>query len=240
MVGRLARLVLLLASCGVAWNAFAADTEASEAMQSRQSIIETAHAFLEQQVADHARTAEVEVDGGDPRLRLPACASPPEAFLPRGGRTMGSVTVGVRCEGPKPWTLYLQGRVKVLAPVVVTSRPLSKGTVIRTDDVQLQDTDLSRLTSGYYEDPSEVVGKTARWSLQADMPLGPQAVEPTRMIRRGDRVAIVASSGGIKVQMQGEAVADGAQGEVIKVRNLSSKRVVEGEVTAPGTVRVRF
>jgi flagella basal body P-ring formation protein FlgA len=38
--------------------------------------------------------------------------------------------------------------------------------------------------------------------------------------------------------MQGEALRDGAVGEAIGVRNLSSQRVVEGRVTAEGAVEI--
>jgi flagella basal body P-ring formation protein FlgA len=38
--------------------------------------------------------------------------------------------------------------------------------------------------------------------------------------------------------MQGEAVMDGRRGERIRVRSLSSKKIVEGVVTAPGVIKV--
>ena len=39
-------------------------------------------------------------------------------------------------------------------------------------------------------------------------------------------------------RMAGEALQDGAKGEMIRVRNLSSRQELQGEVVAPGLVRV--
>jgi flagella basal body P-ring formation protein FlgA len=38
--------------------------------------------------------------------------------------------------------------------------------------------------------------------------------------------------------MSGKALADGVAGQRVQVRNLSSRRVVEGTVVAPGLIRV--
>ena len=43
-----------------------------------------------------------------------------------------------------------------------------------------------------------------------------------------------------EVVTQGEALRAGAKGEVIEVKNLSSRQVVEAEVVSPGVVRVRM
>ena len=52
-------------------------------------------------------------------------------------------------------------------------------------------------------------------------------------------MTILSEAGGIQVRMNGEALADGTQGKVVRVRNASSKRIVEGEVIAKGMVKVR-
>ena len=49
---------------------------------------------------------------------------------------------------------------------------------------------------------------------------------------------LVASVRGIEVLAEGEAMADGTPGGRIKVLNLTSKRVVEGEVESSSRVRV--
>jgi flagella basal body P-ring formation protein FlgA len=40
--------------------------------------------------------------------------------------------------------------------------------------------------------------------------------------------------------MQGQALSDGVPGQTIRVRNLRSRKIIEGVVTANGNVVVRF
>ncbi|MCY1454933.1 flagella basal body P-ring formation protein FlgA [compost metagenome] len=58
------------------------------------------------------------------------------------------------------------------------------------------------------------------------------------MVSKGDQVVISAMSPAINVRMPGEALSNGAPGEQIRVRNLSSGRVVKARVKGPGQVQV--
>jgi len=42
----------------------------------------------------------------------------------------------------------------------------------------------------------------------------------------------------LKVQMNGKALQDGSAGDLIRVKNLSSDRVIQGEVQMDGTVSI--
>jgi flagellar basal body P-ring formation protein FlgA len=68
--------------------------------------------------------------------------------------------------------------------------------------------------------------------------LTPNDAQPQRLVRRGETVTVVSRSGGIEVRAGGTALTDGARGERIRVRNDSSRRIVEGVVTAAGRIEV--
>ena len=59
-------------------------------------------------------------------------------------------------------------------------------------------------------------------------------------VRRGERVSILATTAALQVRMEGEALSDGAIGEIIRVRNLSSRQEIEAQVVGPGQVQVRM
>ncbi|WP_406672909.1 flagellar basal body P-ring formation chaperone FlgA [Natronospira sp.] len=44
----------------------------------------------------------------------------------------------------------------------------------------------------------------------------------------------------VEVSMAGEALQNGARGQRIRVRNLSSGKELEGVVSGEGTVKIRF
>lgn len=51
-------------------------------------------------------------------------------------------------------------------------------------------------------------------------------------------VTIVANVGGIEVRMKGKALKSGALGDWVSVKNVSSKRQIEGRVTDAGVIQV--
>lgn len=49
---------------------------------------------------------------------------------------------------------------------------------------------------------------------------------------------MVANTAGLRVTMQGKALADGSRGDRIRVKNLSSGQVVTGTVVRSGVIQV--
>jgi len=66
----------------------------------------------------------------------------------------------------------------------------------------------------------------------------PTMLKAQRLIERGQRVTVLAGGNGLEVRMPAEALSHGAKGERIRVRNLSSHRIIEGVVAGAGLVRV--
>lgn len=188
--------------------------------------------------AGYGQTPDVRAGKLDARLRLSECDEPLEAFQPPGGKTLGNITVGVRCNGTRSWSLYVPVKVSIYDRVVAAARPLTRGEVIETGDVKLVERDLAQLQSGYFSDPSEVAGMEVTRTVAMDATLTNYLIKEPLQVRRGQRVILVANSGGLEVRMAGEALSDGAAGARIKVRNLSSKRVVDGTILSATTVQV--
>jgi flagella basal body P-ring formation protein FlgA len=205
--------------------------------------IETIQKLVEEFLLDETVTTsgQVSVQSGriDSRLRLPACAEM-EAYWPDGARQLGNVTVGVRCHGPSSWSLFVRARVEVLAQIMVSSRPLSRGAVLGAADFDISTQDITRLGSGYFTDPQQLSGAVMTRAVRAGTVLTPAMVRAALAVRRGERVSILAVAGGLQVRMEGEALSDGAPGELIRVRNLSSRQEIEAEVIGPGQVQVRM
>ena len=122
----------------------------------------------------------------------------------------------------------------------MTTHPILRGAIFGPEDVQQEVKDTARLTQGYLTDLKDVIGMVARRSVPAGAVLHPGLVQAPVVIRRGETVVLLARANGMEVRVEGRAMADGAVGDVIRVRNLSSGRVVEGVVVSPGVVEVRF
>lgn len=231
------RFCLLLLALGLAPPLWAAQPPE---LQSAEVIGQAVLDYLSAQNSRDTLVPHITIGNIDARLRLGRCDHPLETFSPPGQKTVGSTTVGVRCHRPVSWTLYVQANVALYQPVMVARRPMPRGTVLSSTDVELVEKDVARLTLGYITELRDVDGMVLKRSINAGAVLSPGLIQAPASIRRGERVTILGATGGVEVRMEGLALMDGAKGNLIRVRNLSSGREIEGVVTAPGIVQVRL
>jgi flagella basal body P-ring formation protein FlgA len=213
----------------------AADSQPSNDL--RQSVL----SFLQTQTANQLKQ-DIEINVGriDRRLKLAACQKPPTPFLAAGAKLQGKLTVGLRCMGPKPWTVYIPAQIKIFANVVTATQPLLRGSKISAADVMPMRQEISQLRGGYFQKTTAVIGKILKQNLAAGHVISPARVKAPILVRRGEKVAIIVSIGSLKVRGKGEALRDAALGELVSVRNSRSRRIVQGIATKPGTVNVQM
>lgn len=215
---RLARLLLavLLST--------AAATAAASGFQPVQSIRDAALAAL-----SDPRGAEATLD---PALRMPRCAEALQA------RQTGAGTVEVGC--PSGWRLFVPVRMDRSQPVLVLLRGVASGEPISADMFTIERRDPGRIAGAPVADPADAVGRVARRVLTAGSVLTASDLVAPRLVRRGDSIALVARNNGVEVRMAGRALGDAGERERVSVENLSSRRVVQGVVTAEGDVVVGY
>ena len=210
----------------------------ADAIQSLESIRDTAGEYAKNNATGHSVPPMVAVNRLDSRLRLPKCTQPLEAFSPPAGQKLGRTTVGVRCSGNKPWSLYVPVTVSLNADVIVAAHNLARGSVLSATDLTLEKKDITKLRRGFFDQPTQAVGKVLKRNLQRGQVLHTQHMVTPSAIKKGSEVIILANSSKVQVRMPGKALSNGAIGELIKVRNIRSKKELEATVLSPGVVRV--
>lgn len=225
---------------GAATARVSAPQKTDNAVHSLEDIRTTALDYATAQ-AQTIAGVEVAVTGGrlDRRLRLKSCDAPLEAFRPIGGRIVGSGTIGVRCLGSAGWTIYTPVWVSVQAPVLVVTRQVARGTILKATDIRVETRDLGRLTSGYITLAADAIGKRLARSLGPGSVLRPASLRKPMLVKRGNRVTLLLRSPGMELRATGKALADGAIGDTVAVRNPKSGKRVEGIVSAPGIITIR-
>ena len=223
----------------VIWLLLLPATSLATQTQTLDSIRAAVAAFISGQTSHYSTPARIKVGPLGARLQLSRCSEPITAFQPPGTRVLGNTTIGVRCSGTSPWTIYVPVFVQVFQPVAMTTRPLARGDIITATDIKMVERDLSALKTGYIIDSKRPVGMVLKRRIGTDSIITPQLLEAPRLVRRGEQVAIIAESEGIEIRAVGKALADGAQGDLIRVRNIASKKIIEAVVTEPGVVKVR-
>ncbi len=232
------RFFILLTAAAVHSTAIHAGQPAT-AWQDRAAIRTTAESYLQAVVrAQHEGRTRIRLGQLDPRLRLKACHVPLESFTPPGSRMLGNTTVGVRCPETGGWSIYVSARIDVFGPVLVARQPLVRGTVAQASDFERVERNLANLPYGYYTDPEAVIGMIAKRPISIAAVVTPQMLQAPKLVRRGDRVVVIAESGSLKIRSSGKALGDGKSGDLIRVEAAGSRRIVDGIVVSRGVVKV--
>ncbi len=229
---------LLFGLLTLAWLAGSTARGATGPNHSLDDIREQVEAFVLASGDPNASDVKVEVGSLDARLRLPQCQAPLTTFLPPGRALRANATVGVSCEGQRPWKVYVPVRVRTFVAVAVLANPVPRGEVVEPSDLRLEVRDVAGLRSGYYTRIEEAAGMVARRTLNRDAALSANMLTRPRLVKRGQRVTLVAGNAAVQVRTEGLALRDGVRGQVIGVRNVRSNRVIEGIVVSPGVVEV--
>ncbi|MFT5575375.1 MAG: flagella basal body P-ring formation protein FlgA [Bermanella sp.] len=210
----------------------------SSELQSQASIRNTAKRFIEERHPWQNMESRINVAKLDSRSRLPKCRSALQAFLPSGIRVSHRTTVGIQCPDSKGWKVYLPVTVSAVALVLVATRPLAPNTELTRADVQRVKRDVASLGYGYVSSIEGDGGYRTKRSIAQGAVITPVMVEAAVMIRRGQKVTLISSTGPVAVSMAGVAGDDGSLGSRIKVRNVNSGRIVEGIVRSAETVEI--
>lgn len=217
----------------------ALQTTHATAIQSLEAISAAIRDTLTPQLAaDHA-AYQLTIEALDPRLRLPACQQALEVFQQSGNLHAGRVTTGVRCSDPV-WLIYVPVTVQFSQSVVVLTQPVQRGDFLTAQHVTLQTRDVARLPKAYLTDVAQAVGKQTQRALAAGSVLNRHDLSEPLLVKRGQQVMIEAASPAFSIRMNGQALADGALGQRIRVKNTSSGRIIEARVVQANVVQVDF
>ncbi len=134
----------------------------------------------------------------------------------------------------------VRARLELLMDVVVSSRPLHRNTEIGRDDVRLVKRWFTRPPLNIISSPDDVVGKKLRASIKPNTEITGNMVRTIPVVQKGKPVRIVIENGSMGMTTIGMSEQDGMCGELIKVRNVSSQKMIYARVMGNSLVKVEF
>lgn len=171
----------------------------------------------------------VEVIAGqpDPRLRLAPC-SRVDVHWPANQRPWGRTRIGLRCTaGPVAWNITVPLQVRVWAPAVVASVPLSAGTLLEERHLRMGEVDWAERDTPVLLDAADMLGRTVATAVPAGAAVRAEQLRRRQWFAVGDPVRVVAAGPGFAVSGEGVALGLGLEGQTVRVRT-DSGRVVTG------------
>lgn len=207
-----------------------------------EQLIDNVDGFLIQHFASLSNTSgariETSVKKLDSRLNISACSSPLSFELRDTGTPGGNVSIHTRCQGDKPWAVYIPAEVKVLQPVIIASRNIERGIGLEHSDFDSEWRDVSALSGGFVTDSSRLLGKFSSRRIRSGEAIRLSSLSEPIAVKRGDAMVVEAQAGSIMVSTQAIALSNGRVGEQISARNSQSERVVRVKIIGPGRGKV--
>jgi flagellar basal body P-ring formation protein FlgA len=205
--------------------------------QDGETIRATALAFLQQQTAGLPGKISITVAPAFPR-GLAACTAL-EPFMPVGARLWGRTSVGVRCAGARPWTLYLQAHISLQATYYTAARQIAPGETLTAADLIAREGDLATLPQTVITDPSQAVGAVALVRIGAGLPLRQDTIRGTTSVTAGQTVRVVAAGEGFSISAEGSAMNNATPGQQVRVKTTNGQ-IVTGVVKDGSTVEIQM
>lgn len=145
---------------------------------------------------------------------------------------MNRVTAKVRLEDGS--VRYKPFDVSWIAPLFTARTRINFDSTLELSYIAIQTTKYEG--GNIPESADEILGKKLKSNLEAGSPIYLCDVEPLYLVKRGDRVRLLAQSGTVSIETVAKALDSGALGDIIRVINLDSRRTISAKVAGKGTV----
>jgi flagella basal body P-ring formation protein FlgA len=204
------------------------ETRIAQAFAGRYGLGEAKNLAVTLDVAPRPAMVEASVTGN---LTLASAA-----LNPMSGRFEVAFEVSGSAILKKP--LRFTGSIVETVEVVVTTHALAAAAIVKDADLAVERRPKAKVGSDALGSAHDAVGFAVRAGIRAGMPLRRADLMKPQMVHRDDNVTLVYEVPGILLTTRGKALEPGAEGDVINILNVQSKRTVQGTVTGPNRVNI--
>ncbi|HOJ52676.1 MAG TPA: flagellar basal body P-ring formation chaperone FlgA, partial [Syntrophales bacterium] len=140
---------------------------------------------------------------------------------------IGEMTFSVRLSHGRVYRqMNVRGRIEILRSIVVAARDIKAESVIQEEDLTVKKKWVTHLDSVLIYTPEEAVGRQVRTSIRAGSEIKKTVLHAPILVKKGKTVRISLEKGPLRISTIGVSEEDGARGALIRVRNVSSNRLV--------------
>lgn len=169
---------------------------------------------------------------------IPRCPVPPTLTpAPYEEKNLSHMNYSVTCRGQTPWKINVTVKPDIYVPVAMPKEEIARGQILDPSLMMMRKYNVSHQYGDLIFNPEEVTGMTAKRTLSAFKPVTRAQLQQPLLVKRDQDVTLISQMGDITAQTSGIALKNGHKGDVIKVRNANSQRVVSATVEDTGIVK---
>jgi flagella basal body P-ring formation protein FlgA len=142
--------------------------------------------------------------------------------------------------GMRYFKIPVHFNVRVFEYVAITKRKIARNQRLTKGNVFMARRETTKIRGLAFSSRDDLTGKTAAVSILPYTILTEDMVEMPPTIKQGSVVKLFIMSSGFRIVTKGLAQQTGYTGEVIKVKNLDSKKMLYGEIIDSNRVRITF
>ncbi|HNS56891.1 MAG TPA: flagellar basal body P-ring formation chaperone FlgA [Smithellaceae bacterium] len=134
----------------------------------------------------------------------------------------------------------VRARIEVLREFVVSTKNMGRNHVVAAEDISLQKRWVRSIPLNSISDMNDVIGKSLCLAVRPNTEITGNMLKAVNAVTRGRIVQVVLDSGAINITTMGMAEEDGVEGSFVRVRNISSNKIIYARVVGESKVKVDF
>lgn len=138
-------------------------------------------------------------------------------------------------ESTKPLApIKLQGSYDEVVNVPVLVRRVHRDEIITAADIKWEEVEASRLRPDTAMEEKQIIGYTPLRTISPDRSVRTAELTKPAVIHKNERVTLQYRTSNMELKTLGEAMEDGAEGDIIRIRNKDSHQPVQARIIAAG------
>jgi len=135
-------------------------------------------------------------------------------------------------------TETVRTRIEVMRDIVVAARAIRSGTILTGQDIRLVKKWVRRNMPDVLSSPEDAIGKRITASARPGMELSAAMLKDAPLIRKGKLVRVQFDNGSLRITTVGIPEEDGTAGNMVRIRNVTSNKVIYARVLGESLVGV--
>jgi flagellar basal body P-ring formation protein FlgA len=131
-------------------------------------------------------------------------------------------------------------RIELLREFIVSTNSLNRDAIIAASDVSTQKRWVRSIPMNAVSSVNDIVGKSLAVSIRPNTEISRNMLKEVTAVKRGKMVQVILESGAINITTMGLSEEDGAEGSFVRVRNVSSNKIIYARVIGDSRVKVDF
>jgi flagella basal body P-ring formation protein FlgA len=149
----------------------------------------------------------------------------------------GRIRLTIKCGSPK-WHFRASAKVDLWMKLVVAKRDLQRGEILTADMLDTRSLNIASHLHGMEVNINNLIGMQVRRDINNGDVINRRLLEKQYLVNRDQHVELQVTTPTFNASVTAIALEDGQLGQRIKVKNLTSGQVVEGQVIGKGTVKI--